>query len=76
MSKILDTLDELNKGRDFIKAASLAIHGCGLDSNELNALDRILGEAQEALWVVGNSLSELLNAERERQGKDPVATDQ
>jgi hypothetical protein len=46
MSKLLDTIDELNKGQNFIKAASMAIRGGEMESDEVNAMDRLLGEAQ------------------------------
>jgi hypothetical protein len=52
MSKPLDIIDELDKGLGFVRAASMALHGSSLDLNELNALDRIIGAAEDTLESV------------------------
>jgi hypothetical protein len=62
MSKILDTMDELDKGLGFIRAASMAVRGSGLDPKELNALDRIMGAAEDSLEVVKQELEAINKA--------------
>jgi hypothetical protein len=50
MSKLLDTIDELNRGRDFVKVAYMAAQG--LEPDEANAMARVLGAAEDSLESV------------------------
>jgi len=63
MTDLLDVIDELNRGRNFVKAAYMAAHGCGsFDSEEQNALACILGEAEDRLEAVKTRLEEINKA--------------
>lgn len=56
MSTLLTTMDELNKGLSFVRAASLAIRGSCLEATEVNAIDRVIDAAEEALANVKGCL--------------------
>jgi hypothetical protein len=46
MTKLLDVIDELNRGQHFVRAAYMAVHGANrLDSAEMNAMACILAQA-------------------------------
>jgi hypothetical protein len=55
-NRAVSIMDELDKGLDFVRAASMAVLGSGLDRKELSALDRIIGAAEDALELVKEML--------------------
>jgi hypothetical protein len=63
MKKLLCTLDNLSRARDFIKAAYMAALGADLDSEERDAMTRVLAEAEEILESVKANLTEMKNTE-------------
>jgi hypothetical protein len=63
MSKLIDAIDELNRGCDFVRAAYMAAHD--LEPDEANAMARVLGAAEDSLEKVKASLEAML-----RQGSE------
>jgi len=57
--RLLNTIDELDKGLGFVRAASMAVRGAQLDDKERNAVDRIIGAAEDALEGVKRDLEAL-----------------
>jgi hypothetical protein len=68
---ILDIMDELARGRRFVRAAYMAAHGAnGLDSAERNAMAELLGAAENTLESVEASLEALQRPSETGQSTD------
>lgn len=61
MSKLIDAIDDLDAGRDFVDAAYLAAHGL-TNFREKSGLARVLGAAQDALNAAKAKLEEISEA--------------